>query len=541
MIVGIFCKQSKAASSTPNELKEAEKSLKRLKRHDWGWLIFVIISLCLLGGFALLATVNIVSLNQLVDAVGKGDDLRALVEKAANANDTNILELMLPLLGVLVGIFISLVGVKRFDSIDDRLSDMRESLEELVEKRFSEWRVSNDTRNEKSITEKVLTQFNAEKESIDKLNEKLDTAKKKIDSDYGIFLARKDQFDKDQADNLALAYNNVMKAFASREYAVGLSYVNHVLMQKVKGDNNTYFNFATELSQHDFNEHALKLVIVGLESYPDNIDLLSYKMQLSLEIGDLTGANETFAQLNKLPREYWNWRAFTYSTELFRVLETNQANYEMAMGKENDDTYEGFIKAYQRLLSEQPDGEKSYMSEYEIQEKYGKHTEAISALLYATANLTVVPQCALRLADYYSTIGRFDEAIRYATQAIMSDIDSQSKIQVGAAFAVRGLSRDAIVQKEIIQYELSIPQVKVTELSFKINAAINDLQTASQLGYAASNIQKRILILRNLSQQIQSDNEIDNDHVDDRNELLELLSAFDAAKREKDESHGQST
>lgn len=86
--------------------------------------------------------------------------------------------------------------------------------------------------------------------------------------------------------------------------------------------------------------------------------------------------------------------------------------------------------------------------------------------------------------------GEYDKAINSASRAILGQAETQPSSNTGAAFAHRGLSKDAKIYKAIL--DVVSPDTQYDD----IKSAINDYKMACQLGYSYSNIKIRIKILR---------------------------------------------
>lgn len=396
------------------------------------------------------------------------------------------LKMIIPIVGGAVLTIFAFLGVDRLKNFDERQDKLEKQLRSdlktqvdnaviLVQPRlneiYQEW--ENGLQHKLSeydkslgIIEDRINKYDKIIGSVEKLEEvsdaigNIDEAHKYIASLF--FDASTNTFDKSQRTRSIIAL------------------VQRVIRGEIKGDSSDYHNLSSELANRNYYECAADVTKKGLELFGDNIDLLSDYTYYSHKAGRMDDVIEGLAKLEKIERNIWNWRAFTFYIDVLNDSEASQEN--------RDKTLE-CVNSYKRVL---PDEERAYMAEYETLKKYGELKAAEKALLSAEAKLTMTAQCSLVLSEIYHMRGDYDKAISSATRAILGQTETQPSSNTGAAFANRGFSRDAKIHKAILD------GVDIETLYSEIRAAISDFKMAIQLGYSHDNIVVRIQILKGL-------------------------------------------
>ena len=113
--------------------------------------------------------------------------------------------------------------------------------------------------------------------------------------------------------------------------------------------------------------------------------------------------------------------------------------------------------------------------------------------------------------------GAYEAAIKSATKAIISTAESQPSAAIGAAFAERAFSRDALVLRDILNNSRSREGCQED-----VQLALEDYQLAEQFGYRRGAIlDNRKRILKSLIQL--QDDENEDAEEDKKLELYALL------------------
>lgn len=396
------------------------------------------------------------------------------------------LKMIVPIVGGAIVVIFSFLGVDRLKDFDERQDRLEKGLRvdliaqvdnavKLVQpqlnKTYQEW--------ETSLQQK-LSEYD---KSFEGIAERIDRFDKIIGS------VEKLEEITDAIGNVEEAHRFIAELFSENDFSTSdkaqrtrilLALVERVMRGDIKGDSRDYHNLSSELACQNYFEFAADITQKGLELFPDNIDLLSDYMFYSHKAGRKDNVNDGLVRLEKIERELWNWRAFTFYIDVINDGEANDENKEKALQ---------CVENYKRVL---PDEERAYMAEYETLKKYGELDAAESALVVAENCLSMTAQCSLALSKIYHMRGEYDKAINSATRAILGQAEIQPSSNTGAAFAHRGFSKDAKVLKAIQD------GVSVNTQYADIYSAIDDYKMALQLGFSYANIPVRIKILQGL-------------------------------------------
>ena len=393
------------------------------------------------------------------------------------------LQMALPIVGGAIVIIFAFLGVNRlkdFDYRQDKLAkELREDMNTRVDNtvKLAEPRL-NDAYEEwsKSLKIKLL-------EYEDQFS-KIENAIKKYDKIFGSVAQLEEAID--AIGNIDEAHNFVAKLYTNddsdktQRTRILLALVHRVVNAEIKGDSNDYHNFASELARQNYYEYAADVVRIGLEIFPEDIDLLSGYIHFSHKAGRDSEVNSGMEKLDAIDKDIWNWRAFAFYIEALN---------DRAATKENQNRSLDCVNEYKRVL---PSDERAYMAEYETHKKYGELNKAEDALVTAESQLAMTAQCSLALSEIYHIRGDYDKSIYSATRAIIGQAETQPTSNTGAAFAHRALARDAKVNKSLLEYS------SVHEQISEIQLALDDYVMAFKCGYMHKNLQTRVEILKSL-------------------------------------------
>lgn len=424
------------------------------------------------------------------------------------------LKMILPLAGGAVVVIFAFLGVdrlKNFDERQDRLAkELRAELNILVDnavklvqprldETYQEW--------EKTLKEKL----SGYDKSFDRVAERIDKYDKVIGS-----IEQLEEVS-DAIGNVAEAHDFIAKLFSNasentsdkaRRTRILLALVERIKSEEIKGDSADYHNCASELARRNYFEFAADITEKGLGIFGEDIDLLSDYTYYSHKAGRRKNVDDGLERLDKINRDIWNWRVFTFYIDVINDREASEANKKRVLQ---------CVADYKKVL---PDEERAYMAEYETLKKYGELVAAENALVCAEDSLTMTAQCSLALSRIYHMRGEYDKAINSASRAILGQAETQPSSNTGAAFAYRGFSKDAKIHKAILDGIILDTQYD------DIKSAINDYKMACQLGYSYENIKIRIVILEKLLvsklHEKSSDSELEA-RIEKLESVLELL------------------
>jgi len=399
---------------------------------------------------------------------------------------TDWLKMILPIVGgamVTVFAFLGVDRLKNFDERQDRLEkELRNDLNTLVDnavslvqprlnKTYQEWEQSLQEKLKKYddqliIVENSITKYNKVIGSVEKLEEVSDTIGN---------VAEAQRFIAELFSNASASTSEI-----NQRKRILLALLERVKSGAITGDSNDYHNMSSELARQDYYEFAADVTQIGLNKFPENIDLLSDYAYYSHKAGRKENVIDGINRLEHTNKNIWNWRAFTFYIDVLNDGKANEENKKKALE---------CVESYKKLL---PNEERAYMAEYETYKKYGEFQAAEKALEDAEGKLSMTAQCSLALSEIYHMRGDYDKAINSATRAILGQAETQPSSSTGAAFAYRGFSKDARIHRTISE------GTSIETQYAEINSAISDYKMAIQLGYSHANIAVRLKILQKL-------------------------------------------
>lgn len=200
-----------------------------------------------------------------------------------------------------------------------------------------------------------------------------------------------------------------------------------------------YHNAATEHARHGRNRDAVKMCVRGLEKFPANVDLLADVIKYASDAGDMDTARRYFPQLMDIPREEFNWRAYTFLLDY--LMQDMVVNKELCRA---------LVADYQRYL---PFEEKAYVAESKLEEKLGNHDRSLEILENTIQKLPNAPQAALRLADKQFDRGRYEEVTQTVAYAFVASSESQPSINISYLVFLRVLAEDAVLHQRLMRNE----------------------------------------------------------------------------------------
>ena len=204
-------------------------------------------------------------------------------------------------------------------------------------------------------------------------------------------------------------------------------------------DEDGYHNKSADLARSGRLKEAVEVCRQGLEKFPMNKDLLADIIKYSADIGDYDTSEIYLGELNeKIPRKFWNWRAFTF------VLD-----YLLKNPVENEEICREIIADYQKYL---PREEKAFVAESELEEKLGNHERSKEILENTIKNRFNAPQSALRLLDIQMQQGEFEQALRTSNYFAIASCEAQPSANQNYQLYMRCLAEDAMLHKQYYEH-----------------------------------------------------------------------------------------
>ena len=202
-------------------------------------------------------------------------------------------------------------------------------------------------------------------------------------------------------------------------------------------DSDDFHNKAVDLARSSRYDEAVRMCQAGLKRFPEEIDLLADTVKYASKAGDMDTAEAHFQKMLAIPRQRWNWRAYTFGFD-YLVLHPLQ----------NEALCRELIADYKRYI---PYEEKSHMSESELEEALGNGERSMEVLLHVVDEHPTAPQCALRLADMQMDRGMFGEVIKTCNYGLSASCEVQPSINIPYLILLRTLCKDALLFKRMHQ------------------------------------------------------------------------------------------
>lgn len=396
------------------------------------------------------------------------------------------LKMVLPIVGGAIVAIFAFLGVDRLKNFDERQDRLAKELRTDLHVQ-----VDNAVKLMQPRLNEIYQEWeSALKEKLAEYDKSLSIVAERIDK-YAQIVGSVEKLEEvsDAIGNVEEAHKFITELFSddtvsttdkAQRIRILSALVERVKHGDIKGGSNDYHNLGSELAKQNYFEFASDVTKKGLELFDDNIDLLSDSIYHAHKAGRVDDVKNGIDRLEKIERNIWNWRAFTFYIDVLNDGEASEKNKNKALQ---------CVEDYKRVL---PDEERAYMAEYETFKKYGELRLAENALVFAEGNLAMTAQCSLVLAEIYHKRGEYDKSIESATRAIVSQSEGQPTSDTAAAFAYRGFARDAKIHKALLTGESIDTQYAA------IQSAIDDYTMALKLGVCFANVRIRRNILQEL-------------------------------------------
>lgn len=200
---------------------------------------------------------------------------------------------------------------------------------------------------------------------------------------------------------------------------------------ELSGDSADYHNLAAELARGSMYIESCRILKRGLSFFSKDTDLLSDLIEYATKGSMFDDAAKATEQLlHDIPHRLWTWRCYEFICDYYRAI----GELEKA-----DKLCDEFIDAI-------PNDEHGYRSKAEIAKLLDPGADGIKKsidILQSAIDAHVnCPQCANALAETYLSIGKFDEALRAANQAILELAQDQPHVNVAYVFYNRAVIQD---------------------------------------------------------------------------------------------------
>lgn len=273
-------------------------------------------------------------------------------------------------------------------------------------------------------------------------------------------------------------------------------------LRTITGSADEYHNLACEFGRNSLYNGGAYISSVGAQIYLNNVDLLADCIQFSSKSQDWDICINALNRLNSIPRERWNWRAYTFVINYLSdrmEVEGNNKNAEMELL--------GYIDAYKSL-----DDERAWKAEADYYIRHGNVDKAIMVLKECVERVRVVPQVCLSLSDLLLQKGEYSDVVKYSAIGVRSTAQDQPSASTGYLIYVCALAKDALIHEE----EIAAPGAQNSGFQNmeKVLDALSDYELAQSLlstRVFLANIDQRMRILRKKGKVPSNQSENDSD------------------------------
>lgn len=223
--------------------------------------------------------------------------------------------------------------------------------------------------------------------------------------------------------------------------------------EKWIGNFDGFHNYAVTYAKLGQEDLACQVLEKGLQLYPYNVDLLSDYIKYSVDCGEIDKSINYYQRLKTIPKERWNWRAFTFSIDYLLAITGIKAVTDLENLKEE------LFSLAEQFKKALPYEEQSYISLFDIYDHFNEKEEGERVLLEALEQLQIAPKSALRIADIYFSRGDYESALRYLIRCERDSIEPQLSIDRGYLYLLITLCKVAILCKKD-QIDISIQETE---------------------------------------------------------------------------------
>ena len=242
---------------------------------------------------------------------------------------------------------------------------------------------------------------------------------------------------------------------------------------QILGNSDTYHNVAVDFARQDMYDCACRILKRGLAHTPYSIDLLSDLIRYGISSGQYDLCEEPYKDLNRISKDMWTWRAFSFSIDYLAEL-SNHAN---SMKKRNNlkqmslDLANQFIE---RIKSDQAYYDKAFvLCTFGSNEKDGIVETEESVLKSGLEEVKVAPKCALRLANILFNRGEYLDAINVLQRCCINAFKPQPDINGGYAFLLLALSKASKLYNESQKIDYADNKSLIDEMYKDFHTAIS--------------------------------------------------------------------
>lgn len=454
-------------------MQQSNKEIDRLKKTItvWGIVYFVVILAMVIFSLWYIANLaeEIERVADMVNATGQVE----LTIKRNSLLGADYLAIAIPVMVGLAGALVTFLGMNRLSMFDERIDKIQQDLKDDLDSRTKDIPARVDA-NLKSV---IDDKWSEQKDQIEKKKKEIlmeienafnqihratEEGNRHIGDIYEIITSFETHYGwlrstvRENVGELNVSTvsdaHRLVEDLRIKKPADYMSMIKKIIdrvcnnNERLSGDSDDYHNLAAELARGYLYESVLRVLNVGVHAFPNDTDLLADTIEYATKGGFPDDAKKAVEKLlsEDIPRNLWTWRCYEF------IIDYYKARGELS---EADQLCNEFVAAM-------PYDQHGYRSMSEIKRllhpgEYGLD-EAISILRGALNKGVNAPQCAQALADIFLEKGQYQDAIDYASRAILELAQPQPSIGNANIVSKRGNAYDRLFMKTMSDGKLDI-------------------------------------------------------------------------------------
>lgn len=277
---------------------------------------------------------------------------------------------------------------------------------------------------------------------------------------------------------------------------------------KVFADDGDYHNLAVDYARLNLCDCALWILERGLKETPSP-NLLADKILYGSESGQDKLCEEAYESLNRLDKESWGWRAYSFSIKycLKKAKSLPKGKIRDNLKEETYALAEEFISYAQ--LNPEDAADRAYFEKASLVKELGpgeneKGITQESVLKDGCNAINSAPQCALCLADIMFERGNYDEAISLLNQCRLAINTSQPSVNPAYVYLLYAMAKTSKLIQENTDGDFSERESEIKLIYRDIHTAIDSFGINTTYEDAANRTIKLLEVQTGFKDTIQS-------------------------------------
>ncbi|MCM1237073.1 MAG: hypothetical protein NC489_43920 [Ruminococcus flavefaciens] len=227
-------------------------------------------------------------------------------------------------------------------------------------------------------------------------------------------------------------------------------------------------NCAVIYARENMEDDACTILKCGIREWNAAVDLLADYIRYGISCKKKNECEEYYTRLKEIPKEQWNWRAFSFSIDyLMSQIDTTNNEEERNRIKENT------IKLADEFIVS-VGNDQAYFDKAAVIRKFNAEKLELekSVLRQGIEQLKVAPKCALRLADILFEEGDYREAAELLYKVCINAFTLQPAVNCSHSFLLYALSKTSELFAENSEGSFEQCEDKVKGIYRDFNTAI---------------------------------------------------------------------